>query len=101
MSVAQSHINEALNALRIARDYLKAAQCPNTLARVRSAIESCEGALRNQRLRDNDAFWGHKRRQIKTAKRRNLPGARQWSIRTGEMRTDPYATANTIDGRSI
>ena len=83
---AHSHVWIALESLKRARDCLKAAECPNTLARVRAAIDSCEGALRNQAHRD--AFPDRKR--IKTPKARNV-GARQRQIRAGEMRTDPHA----------
>jgi len=62
------NIDLALIALRRARDCLKAAECPNALARVRAAIGSTEGALRNQATRD--AYPNRKR--VKTAKRRNL-----------------------------
>ncbi len=37
----------ALAHLQLARDLLKAADCPQTLARVRKAITSCGGALRH------------------------------------------------------
>ena len=40
------HTRTALIHLRAARAYLKAANHPNTLARVRKAIASCEGAVR-------------------------------------------------------
>ena len=83
---AHSHVWIALESLKRARDCLKAAECPNTLARVRAAIDSCEGALRNQAHRD--AYPDRKR--IKTPKARNV-GARQRQIRAGEMRTDPHA----------
>lgn len=36
-----------LKFLTMARDRFKAAGCPNTLARVRSAVKSGEGALRH------------------------------------------------------
>jgi hypothetical protein len=83
---ARSHVSIALQFLKYARDALKAAEYPNTLARVRAAIDSCEGALRNQAHRD--AFPDRKR--IKTPKARNV-GARQRQIRADEMRTDPHA----------
>lgn len=37
----------ALDSLRVAREALKAAGCPRTLARVRAAIRSAEGAERH------------------------------------------------------
>jgi hypothetical protein len=86
---ARSHVSIALQFLKYARAALKAAECPNTLARVRAAIDSCEGALRNQAHRD--AFPDRKR--IKTPKARNV-GARQRQIRAGEMRTDPHASTD-------
>lgn len=73
---AHSRIFLALEILRCARDYLKTVECPNTLARVRSAIESCEGALRNQSARDADPT----RKRVKMAKRRNLHQYRQASV---------------------
>lgn len=39
--------HRALCYLQQARAELKAADCPQTLRKVRSAIKSCEGALRN------------------------------------------------------
>ncbi len=86
MSYERFHILRALRMLRAARENLKEAECPNTLARVRAAIDSCEGALRNQATRD--AYPDRKR--VKTAKARNR-GARQWQIRADEPRTDPHA----------
>jgi hypothetical protein len=40
-------VRMALARLREARDLLKSADCPQTLARVRKAITSAEGALRH------------------------------------------------------
>lgn len=42
---------EAIDYLRNARFYLKHADCPKTLARVRSALKSAEGALRHAHRR--------------------------------------------------
>jgi hypothetical protein len=87
VSLARWNILRAIWDLREVRDRLKSAQCPNTLARVRAAIDSAEGALRNQAARDADPS----RKRIKTAKARNR-GARQWAIRNAsEQRTDPHA----------
>lgn len=41
------HACAALDALRVARDHLKAAGATQTLARVRLAITSCGGAVRH------------------------------------------------------
>jgi len=40
-------VREAIWHLRQARDYLASAECPKATAKVRSALKSAEGALRN------------------------------------------------------
>lgn len=68
---ACEHIDAAIDSLRTARHHLKQVECPNTLARVRRAITSCEGALRNQQARDTNPG----RKVIRTAKFRNRNAA--------------------------
>ena len=45
-------VREALQYLRMARDFLKSAGCPNALDRVRLAITSAGGALRHAERRE-------------------------------------------------
>lgn len=45
--ISPALIKEAMGYLRAARDVLKDAQCPKTVARVRLALTSAQGALRN------------------------------------------------------
>jgi hypothetical protein len=44
-------VDMAYDHLQKARDLLKVANAPKTLARVRSALKSCEGAMRHVRHR--------------------------------------------------
>lgn len=41
------HVREAIRNLEIARNHLHYAQAPRSLARVRAALKSAEGAFRN------------------------------------------------------
>jgi hypothetical protein len=50
---AQQSIQDSIYHLRMARDALRAAQCPDTLARVRLALCSALSAARNQEYRDH------------------------------------------------
>jgi len=47
----QTALDHAFALLLNARDSLKGADCPKTLARVRAAISSAKGARRNMRAR--------------------------------------------------
>lgn len=51
----ESHARAALAALVLARDYLKASDNKQTLARVRSAISSAKGAVRICGYREQSA----------------------------------------------
>ena len=48
----RERVLSALRRLTDARDLLKDAACPKTLARVRAAISSCKGAVRNVGYRE-------------------------------------------------
>ena len=51
-SYAQQHsLDRAHDALRLARDLLRHADCPKVLRRVRAAISSAKGAERHMRAR--------------------------------------------------
>ena len=68
----RNRIKLALYHLRMARDDLAAAQCPNAADAVRRALKSAEGAQRNQASRDFAAEHGTTRRQIRNAKRKGV-----------------------------
>lgn len=58
--VGEALVKEAIGYLRAARDVLKDAHCPKALARVRLALSSTKGALRNAGYRRGGVERGRK-----------------------------------------
>jgi hypothetical protein len=58
--VGEALVKEAIGYLRAARDVLKDAHCPKTVARVRLALSSAKGAARNAMYRRMGVERGRK-----------------------------------------
>lgn len=66
VDLQELQVQQAIDHLLAARDILKCTNCPKTLARVRLALSSAKGALRNASYRRSASTY-RTRKQIRKA----------------------------------